>query len=371
MKTFFTRLLLFAFVVRPLSLSAQWNYDNQGVIYSTGSSVGIGMGSANPNANLQVGSGTENGLVSLGGFSFLGSLRSSGDFFAGANVYAQYSTSAENSKIKVYGSSAYGFSAMQMSYNGDINFYVKSGGVTANAQANLPAYNALKISGSGNVGIGTSNPQGYLHVNPIRPVIIKNNGGEAIYGSEIGFNSVLITNPSPAQFKKLGGTSQRGGANIAVDYDGNMLFQMYSGETESESITPYNPQVIFKNNGNVGFGTSNPDAKLTVKGNVHAQEVRVDLSGSIAPDYVFKEGFELTPLDTLERYIKTHNHLPEISSAAEMQKNGLLLKEMNLLLLKKVEELTLHLIEENKINQKQGLQIELLQAELKLSNASK
>jgi len=101
-------------------------------------------------------------------------------------------------------------------------------------------------------------------------------------------------------------------------------------------------------NGNVGIGTSSPDSKLTVKGHIHTQEVKVDLNGAVAPDYVFEENYPLPSLEATEAYIQAHKHLPEIPSAAEMEANGIQLKEMNLLLLKKMEEMTLHIIEMDK-----------------------
>jgi len=101
-------------------------------------------------------------------------------------------------------------------------------------------------------------------------------------------------------------------------------------------------------NGNVGIGTTAPDAKLTVKGNIHAQGVDIDMSGATGPDYVFEKDYDLLSLSEIETYIKQNKHLPEVPSAKEMEANGLNLKEMNLILLKKVEELTLHLIEQEK-----------------------
>jgi hypothetical protein len=98
-------------------------------------------------------------------------------------------------------------------------------------------------------------------------------------------------------------------------------------------------------NGNVGIGTPAPDEKLTVKGKIHAQEVRVDMLGPLVPDYVFANDYKLKTLQEVEAYIKKNNHLPEIPSAEEIEKKGLMLAEMNMALLKKMEEMTLYMID--------------------------
>ena len=97
-------------------------------------------------------------------------------------------------------------------------------------------------------------------------------------------------------------------------------------------------------NGNVGIGNPNPDAKLAVSGQVHAQEVKVSITVP-GPDYVFDKEYKLTSLEDIKTYIDQNKHLPEVPSATEVEKNGVNLGEMNALLLKKIEELTLYVIE--------------------------
>ncbi|MBL0737623.1 hypothetical protein JI750_12025 [Flavobacterium sp. GN10] len=101
-------------------------------------------------------------------------------------------------------------------------------------------------------------------------------------------------------------------------------------------------------NGNVGIGAQNPDSKLTVAGNIHAQEVKVTVNAGVVPDYVFANDYKLKSLNEVEQYIKKNSHLPEIPSAKELEKNGLMIAEMNMNLLKKIEELTLYIIEQDK-----------------------
>lgn len=113
-------------------------------------------------------------------------------------------------------------------------------------------------------------------------------------------------------------------------------------------------------NGNLGIGTTVPDEKLTVKGKIHAQEVKVDMLGALVPDYVFANDYKLKPLQEIEEFIKKNSHLPEIPSAKEIEKNGLMLAEMNMSLLKKIEELTLYSIEQNKKTNSQEKEIQSL-----------
>ncbi|RXG11366.1 hypothetical protein DSM03_1173 [Leeuwenhoekiella aestuarii] len=123
-----------------------------------------------------------------------------------------------------------------------------------------------------------------------------------------------------------------------------------------------NVRLHIAGDGRVGIGTTNPDEKLTVKGKIHTQEVRVDLNGAVAPDYVFKKEYNLKSLEEVKKYISNTGHLPNIPSAEEMDENGINLKEMNLKLLEKIEELTLYFMEEHTSNIELRKRIEILES---------
>jgi hypothetical protein len=98
----------------------------------------------------------------------------------------------------------------------------------------------------------------------------------------------------------------------------------------------------------VGIGTTAPGSfKLAVEGKIGAREINVTATNPF-PDYVFENNYQLRSLPEVEKYVQQHKHLPEIPSAAQVEKDGINVGEMNALLLKKIEELTLYVIEQNK-----------------------
>jgi hypothetical protein len=144
--------------------------------------------------------------------------------------------------------------------------------------------------------------------------------------------------------------------------DGKINFFANGGLSIGQAYYP-SPKMVLNANGNVGIGTSpNSNAnsyKLAVAGTIGAWgEVRVFTSNSGFPDYVFDPAYQLPSLEETEKYVKENRHLPEVPSAADIEKDGMSLNGMNTILLKKVEELTLHIIEQNK-------RIEALEKKLK------
>lgn len=82
--------------------------------------------------------------------------------------------------------------------------------------------------------------------------------------------------------------------------------------------------------------------KLAVDGKIMAKEVKVTVDGWA--DFVFEPGYENMSLPKTAAFIKENHHLPGMLPASKVEKEGILLGEMNKMLLQKIEELTLHLI---------------------------
>ena len=83
------------------------------------------------------------------------------------------------------------------------------------------------------------------------------------------------------------------------------------------------------------------EGNLIVKSSIRATEVKVMAQPA---DFVFEDDYELRSLDEVNDFISANKHLPDIPSAAEMERDGIGLSEMNKLLLQKIEELTLYII---------------------------
>ena len=130
---------------------------------------------------------------------------------------------------------------------------------------------------------------------------------------------------------------------------------------------------IWNNTGKVGIGTTNPTEMLSVKGNIKAQEVKVTTAAADWPDYVFKPGYKLLPLDALAARIKNEGRLPDMPLAGEVEKNGLDLGKINKLQQQKIEELTLYMLQQHQQNKvlqeqvrQQAVQIERQEKEIEM-----
>jgi len=189
----------------------------------------------------------------------------------------------------------------------------------------------------GNVGVGTVNPYGRLHVyepNNTHTYAILERSNNAYQAFHVLRPAGAITNANP---QWLVGMKQNSTDFEIQTYDGNASIERF----------------CINSNGNVGIGTTDPkEYKLAVNGPAVFTKVVVRANSGNWPDYVFAPTYQLPSLQEVEAFIKEHKHLPEVPSAKEVEEKGLDLGDNQAILLKKIEELTLYVIEQDKRLQK-------------------
>jgi hypothetical protein len=109
----------------------------------------------------------------------------------------------------------------------------------------------------------------------------------------------------------------------------------------------YGPHMqIDRTTGNIAFGSTYATGyRLSVEGKIICTELRVNLVADW-PDYVFKQDYQLMPLDRLGAFIQKNGHLPNVPPASEIEKSGLEVGEMQRLMMEKIEELSLYILKQ-------------------------
>lgn len=276
----------------------------------------------------------------------------------------------------------------------DLIFATNSGGDDA--------MEGMRLDKNGNLGIGTTTPAQKLHIKGetlIRPTFetiattqhgrsildFKRSRGTTLAMLPVVFNDKL----GSVYFHGYDGTRYVEGSAIGAIAENNAttnvvksgihfstndgVDQVYNYPKTKMYITAsgnvlINPKVDIE--GNLDATSIVGEGKLQVSGLIRAKEVKVETANW--PDFVFAKDYKLPTLRETERQIKKNGHLPGIPSAAEAEKNGIELGEMNKKLLQKIEELTLHLIEkdkelsaERKVNEDQEQRLQKLEALMK------
>ena len=175
------------------------------------------------------------------------------------------------------------------------------------------AYEELTVTG--NVGIGTTSPAGNLDV--VNAGVL----GIRVHGAE---NAALRV-----QNDALGGDFlDIQPTTSGIDFQVNDINVLRLSDTS----------------GNVGIGTTGPNYKLDVAGDINTTgEVRKNGAAYTNPDYVFEPGYSLMSIKDLKDYVFENKHLPNLPSTDEIKKDGVKLFEQNRLLLEKLEEAYLHI----------------------------
>lgn len=276
------------------------------------------------------------------------------------------------------------FFGSKVSYNGSDHLWSNGNAVYARdaGQYSYGAFSIGYIANSGQFNLydgGTSTGAGnQINWNAVMTIM---RGGNVGIGTTPAYKlDVYGITRSKSFFVDAQTTSYSGDYqfNTSGTYKGRFIWysSSYSG-LPSNSITVENstgvPMAHFFENGNttlvgnVGIGTTNPQAKLAVNGDIFSKKIKVTQTGW--SDYVFHPNYKLPSLKDVEEYIKRYQHLPEIPSASEVQRNGLDLGDNQAGLLKKIEELTLYIIDQDKKIESQQKQItELLELKKDLDN---
>ncbi len=122
-------------------------------------------------------------------------------------------------------------------------------------------------------------------------------------------------------------------SNYKLDVNGTAHFtgKVNIGSTSNFSVTNGNGAAYY----------------LAVEGGILSQELTVELSVGNWPDFVFEEDYDLMTLPKLKTYLGTYKHLPNTSSAAKIEQEGLELKSMTIAQQQNIEDIYLHLIQLN------------------------
>ncbi|RXK86843.1 hypothetical protein [Filimonas effusa] len=157
--------------------------------------------------------------------------------------------------------------------------------------------------------------------------------------------------------------------NLGDNY-GGQTDKFIVGAIKYANLT-FTPVMAVVANGRVGINTVEPQATLSVNGNLLAKGIKIKANGWA--DYVFDSTYRLRPLAQVQDSIKQNKCLPGMPSGKSLLAEGLDLAVINKLQQEKIEELFLYMIgQEAELKEMtQTLQAQQLQIDALLKDLSR
>jgi len=380
MKAFLITTL--AFLAITLTSKAQWT-TGPGNINNTNTG-NVGIGTNTPNANLESQATTEQLRLSFDATHFSSFTTSSAGNLAiqtGIITFniSQYLNIVSNSNSGLILDAATGsgsYTRLRTGTTGSVSdFSINAGvGSTNNLRFmdNKTTTAVMTLASNDYVGIGTTSPAAALDILGASATTGLRSLNTAALGATSGGGLLAATSAIPTAAGQRLGLIGFGGIYYGSTYRYPSQISSFSSEawsssnagsyltfsTSTSGTITATERMRIDNAGNVGIGIASPDAKLAVNGTIHSKSVLVDMLGW--SDFVFKPAYKLPSLAEVKTYIDKNHHLPDVPSAADVEKNGVNLGEMNKILLQKVEELTLYLMEQKQEMEKLKKEVEQL-----------